>query len=138
MKENEVGRQSEEMGELVTDNLIRKELGDLEDVTVSLNKAGTGDFDRIYKDGDRFIIVEAKGGASTLGSKKIDGKSVQQGNKKYFEAIIENFRKAGKDKLADDLVKSLKGKKIDYYKVKQGFKPDGSLKPTEISKFDLN
>ena len=51
-----------------------------------------GNFDMVYQnaDGD-VIIVEAKGGSSTLGKKDIGDRSYQQGTTKYAAAITEQM-----------------------------------------------
>ncbi|MGO4724054.1 MULTISPECIES: DUF4781 domain-containing protein [unclassified Inquilinus] len=56
-----------------------------------------GDFDQVYRqtlpDGKiRFIVVEAKGGGSPLGTKLVNGQVETQGTAEYFAAIADNMR----------------------------------------------
>ena len=61
----------------------------------------SGDFDQIWKcskDGkDIWIVVEAKGGSSDLGSRRVDGGTgprAEQGSAVYFQDIIRNMQKS--------------------------------------------
>jgi phage-related protein len=74
--------------------------------------AGAGEFDQVWrvtdKDGvERLVVVEAKGGSSTLGSRMTDGGlRAQQGTREYFESIInvlENSENEALRKLASEL-----------------------------------
>ncbi|MGG8495177.1 hypothetical protein ACQY1Q_02065 [Tenacibaculum sp. TC6] len=73
------------------------------------------------------------------GLRKKNGKlAVTLSDSSYFEAIIKNYENAGFSELAEELQFALDGGLVDYFKIKQGFKSDGTLKATEISKFDIN
>jgi hypothetical protein len=59
-----------------------------------------GDFDLVYRltlsDGNvRFLVVEAKGGNSPLGTKLVDGKVVIQGTAPYFESTATSMTRKG-------------------------------------------
>ncbi|MGI2169984.1 hypothetical protein ACROAE_07270 [Shewanella sp. MF05960] len=118
-----------------------------------------GQFDLIYyneKTG-QIITVEAKGGGSTLGSRKgLDGRQVQQGTPEYRDSIIKNMRKKTQDALDDDrygndkaftkqvddlaetvdkLEDAKKDELISSKKVSQKLHKDGSLAKTKTSDF---
>jgi hypothetical protein len=88
-----------------------------------------GDFDQVYQeklpDGHiRFIVVEAKGGTSPLGTRVVGDQVETQGTRNYFEAIAGNMRgHAGTDagRVGADLLSVLR----------TGKTPDGT--PAEIS-----
>ena len=56
-----------------------------------LNNSKQGQFDQIYQDGDKIIVIEAKGGGATWGSKKVGEDTAQQGSKKYLDSTIKNY-----------------------------------------------
>jgi hypothetical protein len=95
-----------------------------------------GTFDMVYRDKDgNLVIVEAKGGNSQLGSRKLkygnsDGKRAQQGTKEYMDDIIANYEA----KLSDDhpfvqeLIDARDSGAVKYASVRQPLNKDGSLK----------
>ncbi|PIE44215.1 MAG: hypothetical protein CSA50_01675 [Gammaproteobacteria bacterium] len=52
-----------------------------------------GEFDQIYQTSDgSIIIIEAKGGNGSLGSRRIGVKNFQQGHPKYHKDVIRNYK----------------------------------------------
>jgi len=146
----EISKISESMGELSKEAYVKK----LDAQPLAFKTPGNGQqgqFDGIYtyfKDGEeRLLIIEAKGGNSSLGGRRAaDGRYVQQGTSEYRESIIENMQKSVDkadvyEDVADldltlDKLDEFTGK-VDYQLVQQKLDPQsGSLLPTLISKFD--
>ena len=55
-------------------------------------KGKSGQFDRVYIDGDQIYVVESKGGSSDLGSRKdLNNQQSQQGTPEYIASVIQNM-----------------------------------------------
>ncbi|BDD00546.1 hypothetical protein [Persicobacter psychrovividus] len=81
--------------------------------------------------------MEAKGGNSSLGSRK----GHQQGSKRYFEDLLSTLEEKGANpELEETIRESLRknSTNIEYYKVHQKFDTMGNLKNTEIQKFKFD
>jgi hypothetical protein len=103
---------------------------------------GARDFDLTYTGmgpaADEAVILEAKGGASDLGTRfGVDGVTrVEQGTEEYLRAVIKDI--ASKDEArAEKLLEALEAKKLKYFEVRQGVTPTGELAPIEIKEFSL-
>ena len=109
-----------------------------------------GQFDQIYMDGDRVVIIEAKGGRAELGAARdLNGDFAQQGSKSYMEAIIQNYRdkadaarRAGTpdvklESTAAALESAFRFEKIDYFAVKQRNSDLGVADTFELTKFNI-
>jgi hypothetical protein len=97
-----INEQSAKIGELAADDFVRSKyptakLLHPEDIETSGSKPG--DFDMVYEVEDpppgEIIVVEAKGGNSPLGSRKIGNEAYQQGTSKYAAAIIDLMSEMG-------------------------------------------
>ncbi|WP_351011865.1 RHS repeat-associated core domain-containing protein [Shewanella sp. S1-58-MNA-CIBAN-0166] len=107
----------------------------------------SGNFDMVYKnaDGD-VIIVEAKGGSSPLGKKKIGDEYYQQGTTKYAQTITKSMRLKDPDttdwQAADALKEaSLTGKKVQYLHIETPITKTASgsiVGEVNISEFDID
>lgn len=119
-----------------------------------------GQFDQVYltKEG-KVLIIEAKGGSSTWGSRKAGKQRAQQGSKKYMDSIIENYTdklgilknsplyKAGDKKSvkkAEDIQSMLRKlkvadmkKKIEYIGVQQKASDAGLTDSINVTHFDI-
>ncbi|MBB6460272.1 hypothetical protein [Flammeovirga kamogawensis] len=141
---NKIGLESEKAAEKASDELIPEIYNDATMKPLEFVMPGkSGQFDRIYYDtkNKKFIIVEAKGGSSKIGTRLYEQKNYEQGTDEYLLSIIDHMQERGdqnaKD-LADELSVAYDAKKIDYLLVKQEFNTNtGALKPTKISKFKL-
>ncbi|MDG2642811.1 RHS repeat-associated core domain-containing protein, partial [Vibrio parahaemolyticus] len=87
-----INQQSAKIGELVADDFVRNKRPNAKlihpkDLATSGSKPG--DFDMVYLSDDpkEIIIVEAKGGSSPLGSRKIGNEAYQQGTTEYATEI---------------------------------------------------
>ncbi len=95
-----INQQSAKIGELAADDFVRSKRPNAKllhpkDIGTSISKPG--DFDMVYlvekPDPGEIIIVEAKGGSSPLGSRKIGNMAYQQGTTEYAAAIIGEMSK---------------------------------------------
>ncbi len=146
---------SQKLGEVASQAYMKKNFPNAHALESKLPGNGNqGEFDQIYidKDSGRLIIVEAKGGNATWGSKQANGKQVQQGSREYMESVIDNYKKklddADNDKISisatehADLANTVQafkdaGKNIDYYGIKQKATDAGVSSDISIFKFDL-
>lgn len=124
-----------------SDDFIASEFKDFQEIKLTgTNANGTNQFDKIYKDPNtgKFIIVEAKGGASSLGTRTLaDKRVVMQGTKEYFDDILLELKDL--DPALHSQINIALGKgNIDYLLVHQKFDKAGNLLPTEVSKFKIN
>ncbi|WP_343714947.1 DUF4781 domain-containing protein [Inquilinus sp.] len=97
-KGQEVVNQSAEIGELGGMSFVAQRYPD---ARLEYGGPGSGsrpgDFDQVYRqtlpDGKiRFVVVEAKGGSSPLGTRLVNGQVETQGTAEYFAAIANNMR----------------------------------------------
>gem|GEM_PF-6999204 len=95
---------------------------------------GKGSFDLIYRKGDEFIILEAKGGAGKLGTKIVDNKRVSQGTKDYMRGILDDMSGSN---LVNDINFSLDNLEVKYFLIQQPMNDSGSLLNTIIKEFDI-
>jgi hypothetical protein len=52
----------------------------------------SGDFDLVYRVGDRIVVIEAKGGGSGIGTRRVEGGyRAEQGTREYFESVRDNM-----------------------------------------------
>ncbi|KJR16075.1 hypothetical protein UF29_20450 [Vibrio parahaemolyticus] len=89
-----INQQSAKIGELAADDFVRSKRPNAKllhpkDIGTSISKPG--DFDMVYKVEEpppgEIIIVEAKGGSSPLGTRKIGNMAYQQGTTEYTAEI---------------------------------------------------
>jgi hypothetical protein len=107
-------------------------------------KNGNDQFDQVWQREDGgFVVVEAKSSTGTpLGSRKLpNGVQVSQGTREYFDDILREMRKRGRDnpnelRLANKLNKALKAGKLDYILVK-GNPNTGQYNGYTTRKFDV-
>ena len=121
------------------------------------NTAGVGVFDGIYKDANgKIYFIEAKGGNSTLGSRKIQfsddpvllNQRAQQGTKEYMDDIIANMNEKIKtipdgtekellEETMDFITRARRDENIDYIMIRQKFTSTGEIGNIEIEKFNI-
>ncbi|MGO1073884.1 DUF4781 domain-containing protein [Inquilinus sp. CA228] len=96
-KGQEVVNQSAEIGELGAMGYVAQQYrGAALEYGGPGSGSRPGDFDQVYRqtlpDGKiRFIVVEAKGGGSPLGTRLVNGRVETQGTPEYFVAIARNM-----------------------------------------------
>ncbi|MBL0017627.1 MAG: hypothetical protein IPP17_14625 [Bacteroidetes bacterium] len=84
---------SEALGDAATDIVMSKLLPNAKQLPSDIpGKGESGQFDRVYIQGDMIYIVESKGGSSDLGSRKdLNGEQSQQGTPEYIASVIQNM-----------------------------------------------
>jgi hypothetical protein len=105
----------------------------------------SGDFDQVWKVGDEFHIVEAKGGSGPLGSRQVsEGVRAQQGTIEYAKSIIDNMIKNGATpeirKLGREMEAALASGKVKYVLVRASVATEGGaavLRDIKVSEFIL-
>lgn len=156
----EMVRASEELGEVATDAAMKKLAPNAQRMEAELPGAQkSGEFDRIYKDGDTVYIAEGKGAGSQRGSRKTaEGLRAEQGTPQYRDDIIRNMdEKVARHKVSDayktdpafkarvdalqrtvdDLRTARQKGTLKYVQVNQKVDPTGALKPQiEVTPFD--
>ena len=152
----DIGKKSEEIGELAGQNFLAKYFDQYTVVQVKMSGNGTGEFDIIAKHNtdDLYILVECKGGNSALQPRTTElGVTAMQGSRTYVDDITKGMEKwklpnnpdpnisysdpAFVNKLGDELGKSLDSEKVEHFLVHQKLDAAGNPKITEISKFEL-
>ncbi|KIF74527.1 hypothetical protein QR77_12140 [Streptomyces sp. 150FB] len=111
-------RAGEAYGEIAAKyHAIPENFPDARDVT----PPGTGNrrFDKIYENGERHLLVEAKAPHGTLKDREgvgtADGLRVKQGTREYIEATLSDMeRRPGETALALKLMSQLEAGKLDY------------------------
>ncbi|MFZ4296602.1 hypothetical protein ACOZE3_01570 [Streptomyces cinereoruber] len=107
-------------------------------------KSGKGQFDQVWKQGDRYIVVEAKSNVSTpLGERTINDVRHSQGPRAYFIDVIKEMERRGEDPrygsdgdLAEELIKALTQGRLDYVVVK-GSDNTGTYTGYTKQRFDI-
>ncbi|MBD2248036.1 DUF4157 domain-containing protein [Nostoc sp. FACHB-888] len=93
---SEINEQSRKLGEKAGEDYVTSKYPDAELLYGGPTASSkSGDFDQVWRvpkagqDGkDLWIVVEAKGGSSTLGTRQVEGGTAQQGSKAYFDEIV--------------------------------------------------
>ncbi|MFE2269612.1 hypothetical protein ACFXB4_10260 [Streptomyces lavendulae] len=139
-----LSKNSEAFGEAIArEHAIPKEFPGAKEEKVFGPANGNDQFDQVYKHGDRYVVVEAKGNVGTeLGERRIGGDRVSQGTRAYFEDILAQMEKRGRTNpaekaLFDKLDAALKANKIDYVVVK-GADNAGTYTGHTIQRFDIS
>ncbi len=81
--------------------------------------------DGLMKDGDRLIIVEAKGGAGQLGTTKAG----EQLSQRWIRDKIDKLRQGGFEQWADQLEEARAGGKLDVMLSRTPINGDDAFKP---------
>ena len=140
----EINEQSRQMGERAADALMSGKGRKL--FPAGRGSTAAGEFDQVWKVGDEFHIVEAKGGSSVLGSRQIsEGMRAEQGTYQYAKNVAENMAKNGATpeirKLGRDLGIALDQGKVKYLLVRAPVATEGGeavIGSVRISEFDLS
>ena len=141
-KEKQINiRASEGIGETASD-LIFERMG----AQLLYTGSGNGTVDKIYRLADgRLAIIEAKGGSSILGSRKVKqgiykGQRAQQGTKPYLEDIAMEMMNSGdpdKIEFGELILQEIDKDNLAYFHVKQEISIEGALKKPSIKEFDM-
>lgn len=144
-----INQQSAKIGELAADDFVRSKRPNAKllhpkDIGTSISKPG--DFDMVYEVEEpppgEIIIVEAKGGSSPLGSRKIGDEAYQQGTSKYASAITDLMAQKGKDttewKAARSINKALRKKiPVRYIHTQTAISDAGDVSSVNVKEFNV-
>ncbi|WP_405641991.1 hypothetical protein [Streptomyces uncialis] len=132
---------SEEYGEgIAREHAIPERFPNADEITLHGPKSGNHQFDQVYKQGDRYIVVEAKSNVSTdLGSRMVNGVRHSQGSRPYFLDILEQMKKRRPhdSQTANDLEMALLQGRVDYVEVK-GLDSNGTYNGYSMKQFDIS
>ncbi|HHF0560551.1 TPA: type IV secretion protein Rhs, partial [Vibrio antiquarius] len=147
-----INQQSAKIGELAADDFVRSKRPNAKllhpkDIGTSISKPG--DFDMVYEVEEpppgEIIIVEAKGGSSPLGSRKIGNMAYQQGTTEYTAEItnLMSEKKEGTtEKLAADEIQyaALSGRTIRYIHTQANIPESGKASDVklEVAEFKID
>jgi hypothetical protein len=153
---------SEQLGEEATDIVARRQLRNPERLEAELpGGQKTGEFDRIYRDGDDVYIYESKGAGARRGNRQTsEGIRAEQGTPQYRDDIIDNMEQSVRrhmdseryrtdpqfkeriDRLRTtvrELENARRRGKLHYAQVNQKVDRHGNLRPEiEVTPFDPN
>ncbi|HKE46464.1 MAG TPA: hypothetical protein VKB52_00245, partial [Rhodanobacteraceae bacterium] len=140
-----INEESRQLGENAAEGVMRGR-GGKKIYPVGKSVSKSGDFDQVWKIGDEFHIVEAKGGSSALGSRAIPGgMRAEQGTLQYAKSIAENMAKHGATKeireLGEELLVAIGRRKIKYLLVRAPIgteKGAAVLRDVKVSEFVLH
>jgi hypothetical protein len=140
---------SEKLGEVAAEGYIRKTYpGAVKIFPGDESISRKGEFDQVWElPGGKIMVVEAKGGSSTLGSRMVtnkirgtkEGVRVEQGTKPYMLDIAEEMIKKGGEskKTGQKIIAAFEDKNLEYIAVRQAFTDKGVLKPIVKQTFDI-
>ena len=146
-KRAEVNDSSRQLGERAGDAFMARDFPGAEKVyPPSGAPSRSGDFDQVWKakdpqtGADVWVVVEAKGGSSGLGTRGTgDGLRAQQGSAEYFDSIVSDMKKRG-EAVADDLELARLGDNVRYFETRAeiGTKAGKDvLKDIKVGEFDM-
>src|SRR5690606_32935976 len=101
--------------------------------------SGSSNLDLIYKNGDEFLIIEAKGGQSPLRTRTLsNGLIVQQGTKAYLDDVLQAMTKKGGEqaRIAWEIQIALNNGNVRYFKVQTPINTQGGSPVLKNFKFD--
>ncbi|MBE4426147.1 type IV secretion protein Rhs [Vibrio parahaemolyticus] len=145
-----INQQSAKIGELAADDFVRSKRPNAKllhpkDIGTSISKPG--DFDMVYEVEEpppgEIIIVEAKGGSSPLGSRKIGNEACQQGTAKYAAAIVGKMSRNGRNTTEWEAAKSIRnasrsGRPIRYIHTKTPISESGRVSKVKVKEFNVD
>jgi hypothetical protein len=140
----EINEQSRQLGENAAE-AVMKGRGGKKIYPTGKPYSTSGDFDQVWKVGDEIQIIEAKGGASGLGSRQIaQGVRAEQGTVEYAKSIAQNMAKNGATKeirqLGDELLRAIAQGKVKYVLVRAPIGEElgtAVLRDVKVSEFVL-
>ena len=155
----EINEASRQLGEEAADAFVRSEFPNARRVYPrSGAPSRAGDFDLVYEvrnaDGSNtFLVVEAKGGSSSLGYRQVGTRRVQQGTAEYFDDIASVMRTRSTEvldsesgrtvsDLANDIISARQsGADVRYLEVRMPISTSdeglATLDSIQINRFDI-
>jgi hypothetical protein len=142
-----VNEKSRQLGELAGENYIRAKYGD--NAVLEWGGPGkasaSGDFDQVWKVKDangkeKYIVIEAKGGSSSLGTRKTaSGIEAEQGSPQYFRDIAQIMSRNSKSKkVGRELSQAFQDGQIEYWEIRARINQQGQATGIKSREFDLS
>ncbi|MCI5121296.1 MAG: hypothetical protein D3908_08945, partial [Candidatus Electrothrix sp. AUS4] len=139
----QINEQSRQLGEQAAEGVMKAKSGAKKIYPHGKSYSISGDFDQVWKVGDEFHIIEAKGGSSGLGSRAIgEGVRAEQGTVEYATSIAENMARNGATKeirqLGQELRAAIRDGKVKYILVRAPIGTEGGaamLRDVKVSEF---
>jgi Domain of unknown function (DUF4157) len=140
----QINEQSRQLGEQAAEAIMSGK-GGKKIYPLGKTFSTSGDFDQVWKIGDEFHIVEAKGGSSGLGSRAIPGGlRAEQGTIPYAQSIAENMARNGATKeirqLGRELQTAIRDGKVKYILVRAPIGTESGaavLRDIKVSEFAI-
>jgi hypothetical protein len=148
----EVVLRSEALGDQAGRSFVQSRFGNQGQLRLRWPPAGKpstpGDFDQVWEltrpDGTkRYIVVEAKGGSSSLGTRMIENGSreAEQGNPRYFRdiaGVMSNPNASTQSqRVGQDLQRALSRGQVEYWEVRAPINGRGQSTDVQAREFDL-
>jgi hypothetical protein len=141
----QINEQSRQLGENAAEGVMRSQ-GGKKLYPLTKTHSTSGDFDQVWKVGDEFHIIEAKGGSGGLGSRTVAGGArAEQGTREYALAIAQNMAINGATKeirqMGRDLIAAIGAGKVKYVLVQApvGTKAGAAvLSDVKVKQFDIS
>jgi hypothetical protein len=138
----QINEQSRQLGEQAAEGIMKGK-GGKKRYPLDKTYSTSGDFDQVWKVGDEFHVVEAKGGSSGLGSRSIkEGVRAEQGTIEYARSIAENMATNGATKeiraLGSELLAAIGQGKLKYILVRAPIGTEAgaaALRDVKVSEF---
>lgn len=118
----QINERSRQLGENAAEGVMRSR-GGRKIYPRGKTHSTSGDFDQVWKVGDEFHLVEAKGGSSGLGSRAVsEGVRAEQGTIEYARSIAQNMANNGATKeiraLGNEILAAMGKGKVKYVLVR--------------------
>jgi hypothetical protein len=135
----EIVRASEQLGE----RAARDYMGSIGGRLLYTGR-GAGTFDQVWRVGDTFYVVEAKGGSSGLGTRMVEGVGrAEQGTREYFLAIARNMSSgptAATRETGQELLEAIADNHVRYVRIRAPIGTSAgadALRDIQIAEFAL-
>lgn len=140
----QINEQSRQLGESAAEAVMKGQ-GGKKIYPIGKSYSTSGDFDQVWKAGDEFHIVEAKGGSSGLGTRAVgEGVRAEQGTVEYATSIALNMMKNGTTpeirRLGGQLLNAIAHDKFKYVLVRAPIGEElgtAVLRDVQVSEFVL-
>jgi hypothetical protein len=141
----EINEESRQMGENAATAEMKRRGGTTPLYPTNKPYSTSGDFDQVWKIGDTYYVVEAKGGSGGLGTRAVAGGArAEQGTLEYFKSIAQNMIDNGATKeirqLGRELLAAQDAGKLKYLLVRSPVGTEAGkavLSPVQVGEFVL-
>ena len=149
----QVNESSRQLGELGGDHFVRNQYPGAVPKYPPPGTSGSrsGDFDQVFEwlnpttKQTEYIVVEAKGGSSRLGSRMVGSVRAEQGTRRYYEGIVEAMMKraaSNADTKTLEFLQRMNGadpsSAVRYLHVQVPINAAGAADAIRVNRFDLS